>query len=169
MAYSILIKISARGRGPSVSKGALHGISYGTSVITPRNFSIMLSQMKNESAGAMVGRRQHKPIVITKEWGAASPQLLNAHWTNEALSSVVLEIVGRPSSGSGETVVSRITLTNAQISKINRFVPRLTGGPRGSSEQKDTNELEEVEFTYQKIEFNNLAGSTSAGDDWKTG
>jgi type VI secretion system Hcp family effector len=61
------------------------------------------------------GPRTPFPLTITKETGASSPQLLNAHWTNELFETVVIEVVGRPDSGQSETVKERITLTNAQI------------------------------------------------------
>jgi len=41
---------------------------------------------------------------------------------------------------------------------------RLSGGT--SKEQYDTNELEQIEFTFQKIEVENKIDSTSATDDW---
>ena len=92
----------------------------------------------------------------------ASPLLMNAHWSQEVLATVVINLVGRTSSGSGEVVVARITLTNAQISKINRYTPRLGA----SGNMHNTDELEEVQFVFQKISFTNVAGSTSASDDW---
>ncbi len=69
-------------------------------------------------------------LTVTKQIGAASPQLLNAHWKSELFTEVVIEIVGRPSSGAGEEVVTeRITLTNAQIRSAKPHVGgAVTGG-----------------------------------------
>lgn len=65
--------------------------------------------------GSGGGKIKHKPIIVTKETDAATPLLLNAHDYNEQLQSVIIELVGRPTSGQGEVVIERITLTNAQI------------------------------------------------------
>jgi type VI secretion system Hcp family effector len=68
-------------------------------------------------------------VTITKQIGAASPQLLSAHWKAELFTEVVVEIVGRPSSGAGEVVTERITLTNAIIRAAKPHVGgSITGG-----------------------------------------
>ena len=61
------------------------------------------------------------PFAFTKEVDAASPKLLQAHTTNETLETVIIETVGRPSTGSGEVVTERITLTNATISQYKTY------------------------------------------------
>jgi type VI secretion system Hcp family effector len=95
-------------------------------------FNFGLEGPYDPAGGPPRGARSHQPIIITKENGAASPQLLRAHWDGEMLDEVIIEICGRPttgqgesgrpSSGAGETVVERITLTNALIS---RFAPHV--------------------------------------------
>jgi type VI secretion system secreted protein Hcp len=67
--------------------------------------------------GAAQGKRTHKPFTITKEVDASSPLLLQAHYTNETLETVIIELAGRPASGVGEVVTERITLTNATIAR----------------------------------------------------
>lgn len=62
-----------------------------------------------------------KPLSFTKEVDAASPLLLTAHVNNEKLSEVVIETVGRPTTGQGEVVTERITLTNATISSYKTY------------------------------------------------
>ena len=80
--------------------------------------------------GAASGKRTHKPIIITKEMDGASPQLLNAHYTNETLESVIIQTVDDQNKST-----RRITLTNALISDI-----------------KKNGALEDISFTYEKIE-----------------
>ncbi len=46
--------------------------------------------------GAATGRRRHEPIVITKEWGAASPQLFRACATGRHFAAVDIDV---PSAG----------------------------------------------------------------------
>jgi type VI secretion system secreted protein Hcp len=82
------------------------------------------------NTGRPKGHRTHQPITITKENGAASPQLLDAHWKDEVFDEIVIEIVGKPSAGAGETVVQRVTLTNAVISRFRRYFSNSDGKPR---------------------------------------
>jgi type VI secretion system Hcp family effector len=82
-------------------------------------------------SGKPTAARQHNPIHITKETDAASPLLLNAHFTNETLESVVIQTLDDQNK-----TTRRITLTNALISDI-----------------KKNGALEDISFTYEKIEM----------------
>ncbi len=112
--------------------------------------SVMNVTMKN------VASKQHDVITVTKEKDESSPLLLKAASTNEVLSQVVFKVFkpGDPSK------YKTITLTNAIISSVSATKARTSGT------QVDTHELEEIKFTFQKIEVENIAGSTSASDDW---
>jgi len=81
-------------------------------------------------SGSPKGPRTHPPIVITKETDAASPLLLNAHSTNETLESIIIQTVDDQNK-----TTKTITLTNAVISDI-----------------KKNGALEDISFTYEKIE-----------------
>jgi type VI secretion system Hcp family effector len=65
-------------------------------------------------------RRNHKPIVITKSIGATSPLLYQMSITGEAL-----QIVIEGTQQGSEKVVSRVTLTNAEITGVTQWNPRL--------------------------------------------
>jgi type VI protein secretion system component Hcp len=62
-----------------------------------------------------------KPVTVDKEVDAASPLLQTALTNKENLETVVIEIVGRPTTGQGEVVTERITLTNAFISSYKTY------------------------------------------------
>jgi type VI secretion system secreted protein Hcp len=71
-------------------------------------------------SGRPKGPRQHQPLTITKQVGAASPQLLQAHWMDEVLQSVDIQFT--KGNGSGQEVVYQtIHLTNAQISRYQSY------------------------------------------------
>jgi type VI secretion system secreted protein Hcp len=108
------------------------------------------------------GSRQHRPVVVTVEACAASPQLLQAMWTSEVLSQVVLEIVNRKSDGSGEQVKERITLTDAVIVSISRY----SSDHAKEAVKHDVDHLEDIEFRFRQIMVENPLASTSATDDW---
>jgi type VI protein secretion system component Hcp len=53
------------------------------------------------------------------------------------------------------TPAGKVTLLNAKVVNVGPVPPR-----------QNTNELEEVELTFQKIEYTNVVRSRSATDDW---
>jgi type VI secretion system secreted protein Hcp len=112
------------------------------------------------ASGQASGKRQYRPLSITKDWGAASPQLFQATATNEILKSVFIEIFRSTTAGT-EEVVATIRLTNATIGKYRTSVSDATSGdgPAGRL-------IDHAEFTFQKIEISNPVAKTGATDDW---
>jgi|SRR5580692_5585661 type VI secretion system secreted protein Hcp len=117
----------------------------------------------DSKSGRTSGHRTHFPIRVTKERGAASPQILQAIVTNETLTTVIIEVVGHDGTGAKEVVVERTTLTNACFSEFRRFVDL----PTGEHSDHDTDNLETVALTFQKIELDCIPGKTQAVDDWQ--
>lgn len=116
------------------------------------------------ATGQVSGKRQHKPLTFTKQWGAASPQIFQAAVTNEVLKSVNFEFTSVAASGV-ETPMFTISLTNASISGFDGSVQLgEVGGP-----VIDDRELERVQFEFQKIAITSISGGTTATDDWEVG
>lgn len=172
---STYMQFSSPGRSFGPGKGLLHGMKLGGRPVTPRNwnsclaFSMGSTSPRDAASGLPTGKRQHEPLVITKEKDSASPLLLNAHWAQEVFASLNLNLVGRPSSGAGEQVVATISLTNGaivgyktyhglQTSPINKLRP--------GSMNLHTNELEEFDLVFQKITYTNIFKSKGGTDDW---
>ena len=82
-----------------------HGFEFG--VVAPYD----------SSSGRSTGRRQHKPVTISREVDSASPLLWHAMCTNESFQSATLSFF-KPSKGGKETVYYTIELTNGTITKI---------------------------------------------------
>ncbi|HTZ04355.1 MAG TPA: type VI secretion system tube protein TssD [Gaiellaceae bacterium] len=97
---------------------------------------------RDPASGLPTGKRQHKPITITKEVDASSPLFLNALVTNENLKTVVITLT------TADKTVETITLTNASVAQYDQH-----GGN------------ETIQFTYQKIEWQ--VGNALAEDDWE--
>lgn len=114
------------------------------------------------NSGQVKGYRQHKPLVVTKERGAASPQILQAHWTNEVLPEIVIEIVGRSDDGAKEIVQERITLQDAVIVAVDRY----SHTSAKAKADADVDYLEDVAFRYRSIMVENPSAGTSTSDDW---
>jgi len=97
---------------------------------------------RDPASGLPTGKRQHKPITITKEVDSTSPLFLNALVENENLSSVVITLT------TADKTVETITLTNASVAQFDQH-----GGN------------ETLQFTYQKIQWQ--VGNVIAQDDWE--
>jgi type VI secretion system secreted protein Hcp len=99
---------------------------------------------RDPASGLPTGKRQHKPIVITMDWGASTPLFLNALTQNENLTSVLIGLLR-----NGKQVAT-IQLTNASISQFDQHGENVT-----------------LQFTYQKITWTWVDGGITAQDDWE--
>lgn len=153
--------VSIEGEKQGKFKGEAAFSKLGSGKITGVAFVMETISPRDAATGQASGKRQHKPIRFTKEWGAASPQLQQALFTNETLKSVLFEFVRTDVKGS-EEVHYTIKLTNASVSRV-VSVFDLTSR---TGSRFDGHELEQVELTFEKIEIEDKAGKTSANDDW---
>ena len=94
------------GEGTGRQKNKIPGVAFAYSV-----------GVAHDSTGDPSGKRQHQPIVFTKEWGASSPQFYQAAFTNETLKSVLFEFFTLTADGK-ERVDHTFKLTNASIGKV---------------------------------------------------
>lgn len=132
-----------------------------TAEIGGLRLSMELDVPLDVATGHASGRRQYKPLTITKEWGAASPQILQAVATSEVLTTVSLRFVRTTPTGTEETSQT-ITLTNATISEVRRYVDFTAAGDAGRLE------LEDVSFVFQRIMVEDVPGHTSFVDSWQS-
>ena len=109
--------------------------------------SYLLKSPRDAATGLPTGKRLHTPVVFTKVVGTASPQIFQALASNEILTSVVVTAPG------GYT----IKLTNANVSEVKQYTEVVNGA---------TTVLEDVSFTFQKIEVRDPATGAVAADDW---
>jgi type VI secretion system secreted protein Hcp len=107
------------------------------------------------ASGLPTGRRQHKPLVITKEIDKATAPLLTALVTDETLKSCTLRMYQLTVNGTSKEYF-HIVLTNAHL--ISR-----AGGYRQTG-----NDTETLSMTYQRITCTDVAGGVTATDDWET-
>jgi type VI secretion system secreted protein Hcp len=128
------------------------------------SFEMGSSVPVDTNSGDVKGFRQHEPLRITMEHGAASPQILQAHWTNEVFDQVILEIVNRTATGAKEQVTERITLADAVIVAVRRY----TNDHAKEKVENDVDQLEDISFRFRQITVEAPLASTSASDDWNT-
>ena len=158
-------------------KGEKQGQFKGESIKTARKdkwiailaFSYEMISPRDAASGQASGKRQHKPIKIVKEWGAATPQLLSALATNESLPEVNFEFLKVDKQGK-EFVYQTIKLGQATVCSVQQF----TGGDEVGGEQMgakhtketDVHECERVGFTFMTIDVANQDAKTAWHDSW---
>ena len=116
---------------------------------------------RDPATGQASGRRVHSPIVFTKEWGAASPQIYQALVTNEVLTSVVFDFISVLPDGT-EGTYFLIHLTDAVVVEVRQYIGSAPG------EAGITRELEDVSLVYQTISLEDKVSGTSVHDSWGT-
>ena len=117
---------------------------------------------KDTATGQASGKRQHGEVLVVKDWGAASPQLLQALTQNELFKSVLIEFF-RTGAGGQEEATEIMRLSDATISKMKMTVSDASSGdgPAGRL-------IDEVRFTFRKIEITHPAAKSTFSDDWVT-
>ncbi len=153
--------------------GAKHGVIKGSVSQKGREESIMVIALSHDivsprdaASGLPTGKRQHKPLVITKELDKSSPLLYAMLCSNENITSFELKFWTpqiRASAGVGTEVQHyTIKLTNANIANISF---RMANNKH--PDLMKFAEYEEIAFTYQKIEWTWNDGGIMATDDWE--
>ena len=129
-------------------------------------FTHEVTSPRDTTTGLATGRRQHGPLVITKEVDRATPPLHAAQASNESFKAWELELwtprlVGAGGTG-GEVQYFTIKLTEASIASFRTEMPNTK-----HADLMKLNTFEEIAFTYQKIEWIWTDGDLSARDDWE--
>jgi len=121
------------------------------------SFSFETTVPVDASSGQATGKHGNKPVTVTKLFGPASLQFYKAFLTNESLSTVTIEFYAAESTGMLK-LVNTIKLTNVRLvgfrqTDIINDVELIKKGL-----------LDELKFTYQKIEMKD-AGNLIVADD----
>ena len=117
---------------------------------------------RDAASGLPTGKRQHKPLTITKPVGKSSPLLMKALVDNENITEWELRC-WRPSRTGAEEQYFTITLINAHIVGIRQ---EMLNNKYPENQKHEVRE--HVSFTYQKIIWTFTDGGITAEDDWET-
>ena len=128
-------------------EGTAKGPWAGWIAVDSVNFSS--EAVRDAASGLATGKRQHQPFVIMKETDAASPKLVQFCASGKHFASVQVAYV----NAAGQ-VIKRAEMSDALI-----LTARRAGGSPGR-------EMEEIQFTFQKITLQDGNGKTTATDDW---
>jgi len=116
---------------------------------------------RDAASGLPTGKRQHKPITITKAIDRATPALMTALASGEAITELVLR-AWRPSKTGAEEQYYTIKLTDAAIAGI-RQEQLNNKYPENMQHQI----REHITFTYKQITWTWMEGGLTAEDDWE--
>ena len=132
-------------------EGSILIFAFDHDILSPRDIA----------SGLPTGKRQHKPVLVTKEVDKSSPLLYTVLCNNETLTEVVFKF-WKPSPSGKEVQYYTIKLTNANIAARKTYFPNML-----IAENTKLPHLEEVAFTYQKIEWTWEDGGITSEDDWE--
>ena len=131
-------------------EGRIAVIAVSHSIVSPRD----------AASGLPTGKRMHKPMVITKELDRSTPILHSVLGNNENLPEGVFTVFGSGANakampGGDMPLVYTVKLTNANIASVQLRT------------DADGKLVEDITFTYQKIEWLWSDGGITASDDWE--
>ena len=113
------------------------------------------------ASGLPTGKRMHKPYSVTKELDRSSPLLHQAMADNENITVWKLQFFA-PGINGIEKQNYTVELFNASIADIRFVMPN-----NKHADLMSLNNYEEIEFTYQKIQWTWLEGGLVASDSWE--
>jgi len=105
------IFVTVRGQRQGVIRGDSTVKGHETQIVAS-SFDYDVKAPRDPATGLATGKRQHSPITLRLNSGAASVHLFQALVTNENLTSVVIDFVAASDVG-GLVSLKRVTLTNA--------------------------------------------------------
>ena len=117
---------------------------------------------RDPASGLATGKRQHKPLTITKEIDKSTPLLYQAFVNNENFSEVILRFFTSDLKVAGKEIQNyTIKLINANIISI---VDDMANNKIAENAKLPI--LEIISFSYQKIEWTWTDGAITATDSW---
>lgn len=117
---------------------------------------------RDAASGLPTGKRQHRPVVVTKPVDRATPLLARALVMNETLTKWRLDC-WRPSRAGKEVQFYTIELVDARVAEI-----RQEQLNNQHPENMKHEVREHISFVYQKIIWTFREGGITAEDDWES-
>jgi len=151
-----------------ITQGAFTPASVGNIYVEGHEDEFIVQAFNHEviiprdlQSGQPTGQRVHQPLTVTKVFDKSSPLLYQALTTGENLSLCEISWFRTSSTGSLEKYFS-MELEDAVIVAVRASMPNCQ-----DPSQAHFTHLEEVSFSYRKINWTHVAAGTSAADDWR--
>lgn len=158
MALNAYLRLSGKAQGEIKGSVTQAGREDSIMVIA---FSHEVVAPRDPASGLPTGKRQHKPITVTKEIDKSSPLLMNLLVNNEQVTKWELRF-WQPSPTGQEVQHFTVELENASVSSV-----RVEMLNNKYPENMNHREREHVSFCYQKITWTWMDGGITASDDWE--
>jgi type VI secretion system secreted protein Hcp len=129
--------------------------------ILVHGYDNLITSPRDQTSGLPTGKRIHQPITITKELDRSSVPLWNALVNNENLTTWQLKL-WLTTSMELSTQIYTVSLTNAIVTSIRDYRSDIPTEATASGAA-----LQDVTFTYQKIQWTWTDGGLTAIDDWQ--
>jgi type VI secretion system Hcp family effector len=153
MDTSYYLTVNASSQGELVGEGGKKTNAKGIPIL---GYSLGVDTPQSSGSGQATGKRTYEPVSVYKNAGPVTVQIYQALTNNEMLLKVEI-LVYKTTKAGKESLYFKITLTNARISALQHE----------PGDTVDQDELETIQFTFQKIELENLLAGTSVVDDLK--
>jgi type VI secretion system secreted protein Hcp len=115
---------------------------------------------KSPQTGLPTGKRIHMPMRVTKEIDKSSPKLFQALTSGEQFKSVSLEFYRISAKGTEEKYYT-VKLTKAILTNMKSWTPNCL-----NPENRQMGHMEDVSFTYEKIQWTFEPDGIEAEDNW---
>ena len=159
MALNAYLKIKGEAQGDIKGSATAKGRE-GRIVVIACSHDILTPH--DAASGEATGKRQHHPLLITKELDKSSVPLRLALVANETLTLWDMQFWRAMTRGS-EKQHFTVRLVNARVASIHFELPNTR-----SPDTSKLPELEQIAFTYEKIEWIWTDGLV-AEDEWNAG
>lgn len=168
-AMTVMVSVKGKKQGSfagesprDAHKDKLEAVAYTFTVKSPRD----------AATGQASGKRQYGQLQITKKMGASTPQFFQALAGNEPLTTVTLDFYKTNANGE-EFNFFTIKLSDATVAAI-RQQTGSDAAPSAAAGGKHTQpgvppQMEDISFTFKKIEMENKEAKTMATDDVSLG
>lgn len=148
--------------------GTRQGFIAGSCDLRGREDSMLIEEFQHHvhipsdpQSGLPTGKRVHKPLTVCKFFDKASPGLYQALVTGERLTEVKIDWYRINPAGEEEHYFQHI-LTDAIIIGVKPYMPNCL-----DAKCEQFGHMEEVSFTYRKIQWQWIPDGKASEDDWK--
>ena len=127
------------------------------------SFTYELTTPREEASGQLTGKRQHRPIRITKRIDKSTPLLLKALCQNEPVTSgEFMHFRPSPGGSGAEEKFYTVLIENGYVGSVKQLSEdAIMAG------EKAPPMMEEVSFVFQDITWTYEIGGATHKDSWK--
>jgi len=116
----------------------------------------------DRQSGGATGNRVHKPLTITKVFDKSSPKLYQALTSGEKIKNAEIKWFRIDPSGKEQHYFTT-KIEDAQIVSVKPSMPSVL-----AAQSENMTHMEDVSFTYRKVNWKWVPDGIEAEDDWQT-